>query len=230
MVCAPRSQSSTTNARAPATDGGATLSLVRPRARAVSPRARHSSSRRLSRTRLRTRAISVSYSTGLVRKSSAPDFQPAQPLAWFAERGDHDDRDVQGGRIVLQPAAALEAVHPRHHHVEQDEVRLPVKRHAQRVEAVLGAGDLIVFGRQLGLQQSGIGRHIVDDQDPGGHRRRLRPLLAWGGVGVPRIHRISLTDGCSFKMPGRARVGQRDTELPLCAKFSLDLIFTRSNI
>jgi hypothetical protein len=73
---APKSQSSTTSARAPATENSCRGPLDRPKACAVSPRTRHSSSSRFSRTKPRTRASNVSYSNGLVRKSSAPTSSP----------------------------------------------------------------------------------------------------------------------------------------------------------
>ena len=49
-------------------------------------------------------------------------FEAAQPVGDVAERGHHDDRDIGGARVGLQPAAHLEPVHPRHHHIEQDDV------------------------------------------------------------------------------------------------------------
>jgi hypothetical protein len=104
-----------------------------------------------------------------------PRLQSPQSLGGFAERGDHYHGNVQRRRVILQPAATLEPVHPRHHDVEQDEIRLPLMRHAERLEPILGTGDLKVLGRKLGFQQAGVGRHIVDDQDPGGHRWRVRP-------------------------------------------------------
>ena len=56
--------------------------------------------------------------------------QSPQPFGGFAKCGDHDHGNVQRRGVVLQPAATLEAVHSRHHDVEQDEIRLPIVRHA----------------------------------------------------------------------------------------------------
>ncbi len=105
-----------------------------------------------------------------------------QPLGGLAERGDHDHRDMQGGGIVLQFPAALEPVHARHHDIEQDQVGLPFVRHAQRLEPILGAGHLVVLGRELGFQQARVGRHIIDDQDPGGHRLSIGLWMQCGAT------------------------------------------------
>ena len=48
--------------------------------------------------------------------------EAAQPVGDVRQRRHHDDRNVGGARVGLQPAAYLEPVHARHHHVEQDDV------------------------------------------------------------------------------------------------------------
>ena len=80
-------------------------------------------------------------------------------------RGEEDHRNIAGDGIGLQAPADLIAVHARHHHVEQDEVRL------------LGGGSehqrLLAIGRDLGpiraFEHAGdhpdIGRGVVDDQN-----------------------------------------------------------------
>ena len=98
-----------------------------------------------------------------------PRLEAAQALARFAERRDHDDRDVHGFRPRLQPAAALVPVHARHHDVEQDEVGLPGQGLLEGFRAVPCRGDLVVFRRKLGVQQPHVGRNVVHDQDPRGH-------------------------------------------------------------
>ena len=59
---------------------------------------------------------------GLVRKSSAPESSAALWVAEIAERGQEQDRRVAADGERADPAAGLEAVHPRHQHVEQDQV------------------------------------------------------------------------------------------------------------
>src|SRR5690348_10971257 len=65
--------------------------------------------------------------------------------------------------------AAFEPVHAGHHHVEQDQVRLPGPSKGQRLKPVAGRGNLIVFALQLRLEQARVGRHIIDNEDTGGH-------------------------------------------------------------
>ena len=48
--------------------------------------------------------------------------------------GDHDDE--RGGIALADLLQRLEPVHPRHLHVEKDEVRLPL---ADRIERLVGA-------------------------------------------------------------------------------------------
>ena len=73
--------------------------------------------------------------------------------------------------VVLEDAATLEAIHAGHHDVQQDQVGLPVAGPFDRLEPVARAGDLIVFGRKLGLQQARVGGDVVNDEDARCHDR-----------------------------------------------------------
>ena len=101
-------------------------------------------------------------------------FKPVQPFGRLPQCGYHHHGYVQRGRIFLKLATAFEAVHARHHHIEQHKIRLPFVRHPQRLKAILRAGDLIIFRGELCLQQTGVGRHVVDNKNSGGHRPRDR--------------------------------------------------------
>jgi hypothetical protein len=111
----------------------------------------------------------VSLSTGFGQEIVGPGLQPLQPFRRLAKRRDHDDGDVAGGGVGFQAAAALEPVHAGHHHVQQDQVGLPVARHIERLEPVVGRRGLIVFGQQPRFEQPRVGRHIVDDEYARGH-------------------------------------------------------------
>ena len=89
----------------------------------------------LSRASERTRAISATSETGLVRKSSAPASSPLHAVGRLVERGHHHDRNMVGRRVGLEPAADLEAVHVRHHHVEQHDVAFGALADRQRLGA-----------------------------------------------------------------------------------------------
>ena len=79
-------------------------------------------------------------------------------------------------RLGLEAAADLEAVHVRHHHVEQHDVALRALADRQRLRAAHGGQDVEILGRQARLQQLDVGRHVVDDENAGGHRLRLLRL------------------------------------------------------
>ena len=72
---------------------------------------------------------------------------------------------------ALEPAADLEAVHVGHHHVEQHDVAFGALADGQRFLAADRGHDVEILGRQPRLQQLDVGRHVVDDENAGGHRR-----------------------------------------------------------
>jgi hypothetical protein len=104
---------------------------------------------------------------GLVEEVVGPGLQPRQPVAAAIERGDHHHRNVLGGGIGFKPAADLEPVHARHHHVEQNHVGPFGLGHGDAGGAVAGAQHLVILGLQLGFQQADIGLDVVNDQDAG---------------------------------------------------------------
>ncbi len=70
-----------------------------------------------------------------------------------------------GARVGLEPPAHLEPVHHRHHHVEQHDVDMLGGADVQRFRARTGGHDIIVFGGEPGLEQTDIGRDVVDDEN-----------------------------------------------------------------
>ena len=79
---------------------------------------------------------------------------------------------------LLQRGQQLEAVHPRHHHVQQDEVGARFGRDHQRILAIAGAADLVAVALQQAADDPDVRGLIVDDQDP----TRLG-LLRWHDYG-----------------------------------------------
>jgi hypothetical protein len=61
--------------------------------------------------------------------------------------------------------AGADAIELRHHHIEQNDVRLARTRGGEPVEPVLGLLDNIPVGLQQLPQQLAVGRLIVHDQD-----------------------------------------------------------------
>ena len=100
--------------------------------------------------------------------------EAAHPVLGLVEGRHHDHRDVQGGRIGLDAAAHLDAVHSRHHHVEQDDVRLDPLDAFERVEPVHRRRHLEILGHELRLEQANIGQDVVHNQDFGSHTLPFR--------------------------------------------------------
>ncbi len=83
-------------------------------------------------------------------------------------RGDENNRDVAGLRIVVQCLAHLEAVHFRHDEVHEDRVRVDLRGHLHPTPAVVGHVDLVSRRLADHLDQLQDGGAIVDAQDTGG--------------------------------------------------------------
>src|SRR5207249_4503997 len=99
--------------------------------------------------------------------------------------GDHDDRDGDAESADL--LEELEPAHPRHVHVEDDEVVPPSQEHHRRIGAVVGRRDLVGVPVLELLEE--LLEHlddralVVDDQDPLGH---ARSITRGGGAGRSR--------------------------------------------
>ena len=94
------------------------------------------------------RARSSRESIGLVRYASAPSLQPRLDRVRLAPRGgEHDDRRAAAAARA-QPAQHLDAVEPRHRHVEQHELRLALVDLAQRVDAAARGADAVAVLRE----------------------------------------------------------------------------------
>ena len=90
--------------------------------------------------------------------------QAAYAIRRLVERGDHDDRDMGRARIGLQPLADLEAVHFRHHDVEQDHIDLGSIANVEGVAAIARGEDVEIFRHEPRFEQLHIGGNIIDDQ------------------------------------------------------------------
>ena len=100
--------------------------------------------------------------------------EPANAVGNLVERGDHDDRDVRGCRIALETPANLEAVHVRHHHVEQHDIDLGVLAGLYRVGAVERGEHLEILSQEPGFEQLHIGGNVVDDENACSHQASPR--------------------------------------------------------
>src|SRR5207249_1076390 len=90
-----------------------------------------------------------------------PGLQAPDDVQVVAPGGQHDDRDVAA---AAQPAAYLEAVKSREHHVEHDDVRGGVAEVAKRRLTGLGGAHHVAETAQSQLQALPGGRIVLDQQ------------------------------------------------------------------
>jgi hypothetical protein len=83
---------------------------------------------------------------------------------FLGERGDEDDRRVGGPLPIADERSGLEAVHPGHPHVEQDDGEVLPEQPPQRLTARLRGHDVDVERQQDRLQRDELVRVVVDDQ------------------------------------------------------------------
>jgi hypothetical protein len=77
----------------------------------------------------------------------------------------------------LEPPADLEPIHVRHHDVQQHQIAFRTLANRKRVIAAQRGDDVEIFRRQLRFQQLDVVRHVINDQNAGGHRHisSIRP-------------------------------------------------------
>jgi hypothetical protein len=69
----------------------------------------------------------------------------------------------------LDLAARLEAVHPRHHHVEKDHIDPFARQHVKRLLTAVGSQHLEVLGLKPGFEQLNVGEDVIYDEYAGSH-------------------------------------------------------------
>jgi hypothetical protein len=70
-----------------------------------------------------------------------------------------------------------EAVHARHHHVQQHQVGNVLAGHRQRLVAIAGDDRFVPVAREQGADHAQVRRLVVDDKDPArSHHRRGHAL------------------------------------------------------
>ena len=113
------------------------------------------------------RVRSSSRLNGFMMKSSAP-----ASIAFVFSAPSLAVSMITGNTAVSLVRAKLladgVAVGLRHHHVEQDEIRLRRYRELQSGVAVVGRDDLVVVSLEDGLQQAHVLGNVVDHENPSG--------------------------------------------------------------
>ena len=104
----------------------------------------------------------------------------------LAAGGEEDHGGRLGGRVRLDAAADLEAVHLRHHDVDDQQVGPLLAQLLQRLLAVLRQDHAVAQRLEVHLQDLADARRVVGHQDLAGHAAvsSTRPRRA-GGPGSP---------------------------------------------
>jgi hypothetical protein len=101
----------------------------------------------------------------LVDEVNRAELEPSHFLASLGERGQENDRAIASARIRLQAGAGFEAVHVRHHDVEQDQVRRRPLRDGDRVLAAPGGEQPVAVALERLVEHLKIRRVVVDQQN-----------------------------------------------------------------
>jgi hypothetical protein len=79
--------------------------------------------------------------------------------------GQHDHRKGRGERLGAQPAGQLDAVHPRHHPVDDGQVGAAALHHLEGLLAVPGLDHLVPVHPEVELDEARDVLVVVDHQD-----------------------------------------------------------------
>ncbi|MOA19854.1 hypothetical protein D3C78_1402610 [compost metagenome] len=110
---------------------------------------------------------------GLDEEIVAAGLQPLPQRAGLGQRGEEDDRHQLLAGPLANPPRHFEAIHHRHHHVHQHQLRALLGELGERFQAI-GRGDHTVpLAADDGGQQQAVRRVVFGDQyrQVVGHRR-----------------------------------------------------------
>src|SRR5919197_183091 len=110
------------------------------------------------------------------------------------DRRQHDDRQVC---LALDLARQRQAVHARHQHVDDQEVRPALTKPTKRLVAVASGHDVEAGGAQLLGEDHQQVRIVVDDEDPG-TARRVAGRSTEHGARIAAVSRRSATPGLRY--------------------------------
>jgi hypothetical protein len=148
-----------------------------------------------TRSSERTRVVSSSLLTGLVRKSSA------------------------GLGFGFQRLADFVAAHLRHHDVEQQQIGLPASDRLQRLLAVVHHVDCVAFLSQIGFQQFTVLMIVVCDQNSRRRwmkiRRHAHTPIRNHNVITPRVDRLDSSAAPHLGIDAKARSYRTRVESPI---------------
>jgi hypothetical protein len=113
----------------------------------------------------------------LGQKVVGPRLEPLHPVSRLIERRDDDHRYVLRAQLGFDAAAGLEAIHTRHHHIEQHDIHALAQADLQRLPRAPRRARLEILGGEARLEQLPIGVDVVDHEDTAVMRRyRASPM------------------------------------------------------
>ena len=95
------------------------------------------------------------------------ELQAAGLVLGLTHRRDEDHRDAGGDRVGLEPPTDLVTIHPRHHDIEQDQVRRMGRDHRLQGLLATARDHQAVIGLQQPRDDIDVGGLVIDDQDSG---------------------------------------------------------------
>ena len=96
----------------------------------------------------------------------APDVEPPRPVPELRPCGEEDDRDLARALVLEELLGDPPAVEPRHHHVEEDDVRPPLARLVEPARAVGRLEHLHALGLEVDPAEEPDRRLVVDHEHP----------------------------------------------------------------
>src|SRR5262249_34718908 len=111
---------------------------------------------------------------GLRDVVDAADVEAARTVPGLGARREEDDRDRARALVLEQLLGDAPAVEPRHHHVEEHDVRSPLARLVQAARAVGGLEDVHPLGLEIDAAKEADRRLIVDYE----HTRHVAPFVS----------------------------------------------------
>jgi len=101
----------------------------------------------------------------LVDEIDRAELETPHLLAWLRQRREKNDRAVAGDGICLQARTRLEAVHLRHHDIQQDQIRDDTLRDGERVFAAPGREQAVAVTLERLIQDLKVRGVVIHQQD-----------------------------------------------------------------
>lgn len=102
---------------------------------------------------------------GLGEEVVGPGIDGSLDIPHFVEGCDHDDGDVAEAGVGLEPGAGLEAAHPGHHDIKEDDVGFGGGDGGEGLKAVPGGADGAAEVFEVGLEEFEVLLVVINDEN-----------------------------------------------------------------